>query len=1029
MSFPLHETLRPVVLIADDDPTIRLLVREALEPTGFQVEEAEDGAQALDILKIMRADLILLDVTMPKKNGFEVCSALRNSPQYASLPILMVTGHDDVESVTQAFEAGSTDFLTKPINWELLPYRVRYLLRASWEEKERKRAQDEVLRLNQQTELLLNSAGEGICGLDLNGRITFVNSAAIEITGWDPSDVIGQLIHSVFNHSKPDGTPYSIAEHPVYESLLNSVVNRQSDEVFWKKDGTSFFVEYVCTPTMLGGKVTGAVVVFRDITSRRMMEKRQEAQYRITSILAESSTLDQAAPKILESICKTLDWPLGLFWQADSANQVLVLKEFWVPSSTGSSRFGDLTEEITLAQGTGLAGRIWLTGKAGWSSDASPPQDSLKFLGITELGLRSAFGFPIRDKEQVLGVVEFFSYKSDQPDGEWMNLFNAIGSQIGQFIERKQAKEALQESQARLAQAQRIARLGHWHLDLSRSILKISEEMFQILGKTSQEFSGTQEEFLALIHPDDREERKQSIQRALTERRPFSHEYRIKGPAEEELIVVEHGEFVFDQSGKPIQIIGTIQDVTEMKLKDYQIHTLAHYDILTKLPNRILFQDLLEKALAASRRSNKLVAVLLLNMDRFARINETLGHSVGDQILREAAKRLLKSVRRSDSVARHQMADDSTTVSRFGGDEFTILLTDIKSADDPAKIARRISSRLGQPFTVGTQEIFVTASIGISLFPGDGGNEDDLLKTAHIAMQHAKEAGRNTYHYFSPNMNVTSFARLAMENSLYKAIERSEFVLHYQPLIDIPRWEIIGVEALIRWNHPDLGMISPTDFIPLAEESGLIKSIGEWALQTACAHHKAWLERGLPPIRIGVNLSSLQFRDQDLIATIENALQMGGLAPQYLELELTEGVIMRDVETTIGILQYLKNLGISIAIDDFGTGYSSLNYLKRLPINTLKIDRSFVMDLTSESNDVSITKAIIAMAHSLNLRVIAEGVETEGQLKHLRELGCDEFQGFLFSPAVPSEELVRIFQSHHSRTGEITVGPASATHQ
>ncbi len=405
-----------------------------------------------------------------------------------------------------------------------------------------------------------------------------------------------------------------------------------------------------------------------------------------------------------------------------------------------------------------------------------------------------------------------------------------------------------------------------------------------------------------------------------------------------------------------------------------------------------------------------------MNLDRFKRINETLGHRVGDQLLQTVSERLVNCLRKSDSVARQgKEGAAAATVSRIGGDEFTILLTNIMSPEDPARVARRILARLAQPFTAGEQELFLTASIGISVFPSDGTDVESLLKNAGTAMSHAKEEGKNTYQFYSQAMNATAFQRLALENSLRKALDRGEFVLHYQPQVDIGRWKIIGVEALIRWKHPDLGMVPPSEFIPLAEEAGLIALIGEWTLQTACAQNKAWQDAGFAPIRMAVNISGLQFGQQNLMESITRTLHNSGLPPEHLELELTEGTIMRDAEATITTLRQFKEMGLRLAIDDFGTGYSSLSYLKRFPLDTLKIDRSFLLDFASHSDDTAIITAIIAMARSLKLRVLAEGVETEQQLAFLRQQGCDEIQGYLFSKPIPADAMTQLLQANRGQ--------------
>lgn len=1010
MNVPHTPQAHGVILIADDDPTIRLLVSEALSTVGYQIEEAEDGLQALAMLRVMKADLIILDVTMPRKLGYEVCEELRSMPGYQATPVLMATGHDDVESIRKAFEAGASDFLTKPINWELLPYRIDFLLRASRAEKERNKAQEEVLRLNRQTQMLLNSAGEGICGLDAAGRVSFMNTAATELLGYESAELIGEPIHNILFKTMDETAIQDLSDFPIYRPLLDPGAHRSSAESFWRKDGTHFLAEYVCTSTTLDHRITGAVVVFRDISSRTAMEQRERAHYAITRILAESPSINDALPRIVESICLILNWDIGLIWDTNHDKSQLTFHDSRSPHSSQFVSFIDRFTQTSLPLGMGLAGRVWASGKTEWIEELHSSDGYLEWGSEHTDSFTSAFGFPITIQNQTVAIIEFYSLAPQKIDEDMRSLFQAAGSQIGQLLEQKQAEQALQDSQDQLAKAQHLAQLGYWHWDIRTDAFQMSKETCLLLGRAFDIFTGTHQEFIEAIHPNDREERTQTIQQALNTKTGYNLEYRLVAHEGPERIMSEVGELALDDLGTPIHITGIIQDITERKFNEYQIHTLAHYDSLTNLPNRVMFQNLLEQSLAVSQRQNQPVALLLLNIDRFTRINETLGYRTGDLLLQEIGKRLLRSIRRTDSVVRHHEGDSHTTLSRFGGDEFTILLTSFKTVENAATVARRLLAKLAQPFHVGSQEIFITASVGISLCPNDTDHAEGLLQNAQVALQHAQENGRNSTHYFSPGMNAASSAKLIMENNLHKAIERSEFLLYYQPQIHIQRGHIAGVEALIRWQHPEHGIISPADFIPLAEESGLIKAIGEWALHTACRQHQRWQEQGLPPIRMGVNLSSLQFRDQDWVKTIDNVLKEGMLEPQYLELELTEGIIMRDVEDTMSTLHYLKKLGIGLAIDDFGTGYSSLSYLKRLPLDKIKIDRAFIKDLTTNDQDASITKAIIALGHSLNLRVIAEGVETKGQLEHLEEQGCDEIQGFLFSPAVPANTIVELFQ-------------------
>jgi diguanylate cyclase (GGDEF)-like protein/PAS domain S-box-containing protein len=449
---------------------------------------------------------------------------------------------------------------------------------------------------------------------------------------------------------------------------------------------------------------------------------------------------------------------------------------------------------------------------------------------------------------------------------------------------------------------------------------------------------------------------------------------------------------VRDAVGRPVNYIEIFSDVSERKESEERVRHLAHHDFLTDLPNRVLLNDRIAQAISHAERNRSQVAVLFLDLDNFKNVNDSLGHSVGDKLLQEVARRLRACMRASD------------TVSRQGGDEFVILMPDV---DDPADIARgaqKILDAVASAYGIDGHELVTTPSMGISVYPTDGTDVEALLKNADAAMYHAKESGRNNYQFFTPDMNTRALERLSLERSLRRAIEREELRLHYQPQYEVGTGRIVGVEALIRWQHPEFGLIPPGRFIRFAEDINLIGEVGKWVLHEACRQARAWQGQGLPALRVAVNISAAQFRDPDLPGTVMNALRAAGLEARHLEIELTESIIMEDVERATGLLEQLKALGLELAIDDFGTGYSSLSYLKRFPIDLLKIDQSFVRDITSDKDDAAITSAIIALTHNLGLRTIAEGVETVEQLAFLEGHGCDEVQGFLFSrPLSPNE--------------------------
>jgi diguanylate cyclase (GGDEF)-like protein len=452
---------------------------------------------------------------------------------------------------------------------------------------------------------------------------------------------------------------------------------------------------------------------------------------------------------------------------------------------------------------------------------------------------------------------------------------------------------------------------------------------------------------------------------------------------------------VRDEFGRLVNYVAVFSDISGIKQSQAQLAHLAHHDPLTGLPNRLLFNDRLDHALDRARRDGSQLAVLFVDLDRFKHINDSLGHLAGDGLLQEVAARLTGAVRREDTVA------------RMGGDEFTLLLEDLRRPEDAAVLARKLLDVLSGPYSVAGRELFVTASVGISLYPRDGSGCEELIRNADAAMYQAKEEGRNGYHFYLPELTAAALQRVHLEADLRRALARGELSVHYQPQIDLDSGRLIGAEALVRWRHPEQGMIPPDRFIHLAEDTGLIIELGELVLRTACRQAVEWLAAGVPVERIAVNVSAQQVQRSDFVATVRSALRDTGLPPRHLELEVTESFIMGQAEAGIRVLQALRELGVRLAVDDFGTGYSSLGYLKRLPIHMLKIDRSFVSDLQGDSGDLAIAKAVIALGRTLGLKVIAEGVEHDHQAGLLRAEGCHYGQGYLFGRPVEGEDFAR----------------------
>ncbi|KKO65329.1 Phytochrome-like protein cph2 [Janthinobacterium sp. KBS0711] len=694
MTAPLSPP-RGLVLVADDDPVMRLLMRQMLTQVGLDVIEAEDGVQALASYKHSGPDLVMLDVDMPAMDGFAVCREIRHQEVGGTVPIIMVTGGDELEAVTRAYEVGATDFISKPINWPILGHRVLYVLRAS----------DAIARL----------------------RIADAHNRAV------------------------------LAAIP---------------DTFFRLNREGFYLDY-------------------------------------------------------------------------------------------------------------------------------------------EQGHDASAG---------------------------LSLSDCVGSHIREVLPSEIAARLLDQAHAVLA-TQHIGSVDY-----------------------------------TLTHEDS----------------------------------TRHFEARLVATGAD-EVLGLVRDISERKRTEEQIRRLAYCDSLTGIPNRQAFLETLERELVRSKEHDKKFAVLFMDLDAFKRINDTLGHDVGDHLLKVVSERLRETIRPSDLVLRAEYElggiSGGSNLARLGGDEFTILIPDLERVEDALNVAHRVKEAMRRPFMIEAHEIFVTASIGISLYPEDGEDCNSLLKYADTAMYHAKNCGKNNAKLYSSSLTMEIMSHVKMEVGLRKALQNNELYLLYQPQIDVPSTQIVGVEALVRWRHPERGIISPTEFIPLAEETGLIVPIGEWVLRTACNQAKAWQSHGGRAIRMAVNLSAKQFKDENLMQIVLSALADTGLDARLLELELTEGTLMDDARATMVTLEQLRGIGVYLSIDDFGTGYSSMNYLKRFDVRALKIDKSFIAGLPQDAENAAITRAIIAMAHGLKMVVVAEGVETDEQLVMLEEYGCDMVQGYFLGHPSPHDTI------------------------
>ena len=577
-------------------------------------------------------------------------------------------------------------------------------------------------------------------------------------------------------------------------------------------------------------------------------------------------------------------------------------------------------------------------------------------------------------------------------------------------VERKrigleQKIRQLAQSEHSLGQAQRTARLGNWEWEVGNAAAAWSDEMFRIMGVERAAQPPTGRTFLRAVPPGERSlvtAELASLTRGADSSMGIEHH--VRRPDGDRRVVHHQMAAERDPSGRVLRLFGTVQDVTERRLAEEKIRQLALFDGLTGLANRQSFNEHLRNAVARSKRHGTGLATLFIDLDRFKRINDTLGHAVGDAVLRQAASRLQGCVRETDAVA-PGAADPSALVARLGGDEFIVLLRDVLAPRDAMVVAQRLLHALTTPFVVDGHELVVSASIGIAMHPSDGDNGEALVKAADAAMYAAKKLGRNNFQFFTPEMNSLALEKLALESELRHAIQERQFVLHYQPKVQFATGAICGVEALVRWQHPTRGLLPPGEFIELAEELGLIVAVGDWVLEESCRQAAQWKSAGLGEISIAINLASPSFRKPRLVDDLSELLTRYGLQSFQLQIEATETMLMESAGATLKTLQELHALGVKLSIDDFGTGYSSLSYLRRFPVDQLKIDRSFVSEVTNNADDAAIIGAIISLGRSMKREIVAEGVETLEQAQLLHHLGCEVMQGFYFSRPVPAAAL------------------------
>lgn len=848
---------------------------------------------------------------------------------------------------------------------------------------ERRHAEEELREKSQTLQALIQASPLAIIALDPDGNVTMWNQSAERMFGWNKQEVLGRYLPIVPDDKQEEF--HTLRERVLRgESFTGVEVRRQ------KRDGSLLEISLSTAPLRdKQGNINGIMGVVADITERKRTDAIDALLHEIDQLILQEQTPDFIPSYVCTRLVDIFAYPL--IWigmkEVDGTVSISAKAGTHVNYLDGLKVRWDDTPDGQCTMGLAVRSKkIWT------SSDTQHPAIRQCQERASRYGFQSFAAVPLLVHDEILGALNLYSLKPNAFDTKTIRVLENLAARISVTL-----LIAMDQQQLRL-QGIAMASVANavFITDCDGRIKWVNNAFTILSGYTAGEVCGKTPRLFKSGKHDASFYRQvwQTILAGKVWRGEIINRHKDGSLYTVNQVITP----LLDTRGKVCHFVAIHEDISEKKEAEERILYMAHYDALTNLPNRILFRDHLELALVHAHRNGRMVAVMFLDLDRFKIINDTMGHVFGDQLLKLVAERLRGCVREGD------------TVSRLGGDEFTFIISDIAQPQDAVLIAQKILNVMSSSFQVEGHEVHVTPSIGIAMYPVDANDADGLIKKADTAMYYAKEHGKNTFKFYMEDMNVSNFERLTLENGLRKALEKGELLVYYQPLIDQNTGQIISMEALVRWQHPSLGMIYPAKFIPIAEETGLIIPIGEWALMTACAQTRAWHDAGFHTLRVTVNLSARQFKQKNLASTIAQVLQKTHLDPCYLELELTEGILMQNNVEVLSVLHELKALGIRLSIDDFGTQYSSLGYLKRFPIDTLKIDRSFVHDITTNPNDAAIVTAIIAIAESLKLKVVAEGVENEEQAAFLHKLRCNNIQGHVYSHPLPASDIECLLQ-------------------
>jgi diguanylate cyclase (GGDEF)-like protein/PAS domain S-box-containing protein len=1015
---------------ADAMLAVRELTRAGLIVDARRVDREEEFRRELGEF---RPHIVLADFSMPQFNGMTALAILRES--HPEIPFVFLSGTIGEEYAIRALKKGASDYVLKN-NLVRLPPAVERAIHDSKASAEKRRAEAELRELELRFQATFEQAAVGIAHVGLEGRIIRANDRLAEILGYSNAELVGRNVKELTHQENREHT-MNLRAH----LRAGDIEKLRKERQYRRKDGSLVWV-WLTTSIMrsLEGVAQCEISVFEDVTTNKRAEQLLRLEHTVAQCLADANNSSEGLKAVIRAVCETERWECGRYFHSDEDSKVLRFADSWGIPDSAVQQFLAKSRELTYAPGVGLAGKVWESRQPIWSTDITRDARVAQSVLARDIGMRGAFVFPIISAGKTVGVLAFDSREVREPEERLLQSVRVIGHQIGQFM-------------VRMAQQERIARLNRIYAVLSginAAIVRIRDrqELFQAACDIAVDSGRFRMAWLGIV--DDQAEQVKpvawagdvrgffdSAPLAVTETKPGGHglagravremkpmisndvlndpQRLMKKECEERginslaviplivgseavgilaLYAADAGFFDDEEMKLLLELAGDISFALDHIEKAEKIEYLAYYDSLTGLANRSLFHERLVQYVGAAQGEKSKLAVAVVDVDRFKTINDTLGRQAGDELLRQIAERIERYA-------------GPIRMARISADRFAIVRSGVSSESEVARLIEQwLAECFGLPYVVSRTELRVSAKAGVALFPNDGQDADALFRNAEAALKKAKATGER-YLFHTPQMTERIAEKLTLENELKQALEKEQFVLHYQPKVDTVTRRIDSVEALIRWRSPELGLVPPMKFIPLLEETGLILEVGAWALRRAVLDHRDWEDRGLPAPRISVNVSAIQLRKRDFVATVEEAIKLGPVPPG-IDLEITESLVMADIEANVKKLEALGLLGVGVAVDDFGTGYSSLGYLAKLPVQSLKIDRSFIITMLKDPAVMTLVSTIISLAHSLKLKVIAEGVDAEEQAKVLKRLGCDQMQGYLFSKPVPGDQLEKL---------------------